>query len=298
VLLQLSLQVQMPFQRFKPHALMAGILPARARPGRYAVPAGSPLHHFCNTLCQTGGSWNPSQSPVVGYRLVGVEAILHEDAFYSAYEYRQTQLLNLRVGGNAMFNVETESMMPSQLAVLSCLRERFHERAPGTNPRAVNTFYTYHGPRREHLDSICANGLVATKATDAGYFGGGCYSTLNIEYAIKYARGVYDFTKPRPASPDKRYPVIMCAASIAMAYPVTPEVDYPTGRQSNLFGRSLLSGFDCHIACVSEEAEFQAVDRQECQYVEVVIEQVSQILPVAVLWFEEEADDAVRNVNT
>jgi hypothetical protein len=50
----------------------------------------------------------------------------------------------------------------------------------------------WHGPRREHLDNICTNGLVATRTMDAGYFGSGCYYTLNIEYAIKYVHGVLD----------------------------------------------------------------------------------------------------------
>jgi hypothetical protein len=173
--------------------------------------------------------------------------------------------------------------------VLSCLREQFQERAPGTNPRAVNAFYCFHGPRREHLDSVCSTGLVATRAMDAGYFGSGCYSTLNIEYAIKYARGEFDdASSRRPPAEDGRYAVIMFAASVGMAYPVTRDVDYQTDAQkSNFFGRPLQAGFDCHVVCVNESIGCQAVNRQECQYVEVVIDQVSQMLPLAVLWFED-----------
>jgi RNase H-fold protein (predicted Holliday junction resolvase) len=82
--------------------------------------------------------------------------------------------------------------------------------------------------------------------------------------------------------------VIMFAASVGMAYPVTRDVDYQTDAQkSNFFGRPLQAGFDCHVVCVNESIGCQAVNRQECQYVEVVIDQVSQMLPLAVLWFED-----------
>jgi hypothetical protein len=46
-------------------------------------------------------------------------------------------------------------------------------------------------------------------------------------------------------------------------------------------------GFDSHVVCVNESSsEFQAVGRKQCQYVEVVVAEEAQMLPVAVLWFE------------
>jgi hypothetical protein len=65
---------------------------------------------------------------------------------------------------------------------------------------------------------------------------------------------------------------------------VTRETDNCTeSGHSDFFGGSLKTGFDCHIACVSEKADFQAVNREECQYLEVIIDQATQLLPVAVL---------------
>jgi hypothetical protein len=233
---------------------------------------------------------------------MAVEAVVHDTAQYTAYEFKQDQMFRQRVGGGEHFNFDTNTMGADQLRVLSCLREQFQERRPGLNPKAANTIYCFHGPRREHLDNICTNGLVATRAMDAGYFGSGCYSTLNIEYAIKYAHGVLDQNNSRPPSADGRYPVIMFAASVQLAYPVTRAVDYPAhdantasssssnGRvknESRFFGRPLERGFDCHVVCVNENTNFQAVNRQDCQYVEVVISQEIQMLPLAVLWFED-----------
>jgi hypothetical protein len=282
--------VPVAFQRYKPHMLLPGMLPAGTAPGIHDVSAQTPLYRFCKTLCQTGGNWIPAPNPIAGYRLVAVQAVLHDNAAYAAYEYRQAQKLNQRMLGGQHFNFATADRLAfQQLQVLASLREQFQERMPGTNPLAVNTFYCFHGPRREHVNAVCTTGLVATRAMDSGYFGSGCYSTLNLEYAVKYSRGEFDdFTKRRPPTPDGRYPVILFAASVGMAYPVTRDVDYPAGaNQSNFFGRPLQPGFDCHVVCVNQTAGYQAVNRSECQYVEVVIDQESQMLPLAVLWFEE-----------
>jgi hypothetical protein len=286
---RIQAELQIPFQRFRHHMFVPGLLPLGSPPGCYDVTVTSPLFQFCKLLCRTGGSWIPSPNAIAGYRLVGVQAVIHGDSSYSAYEHRQGQMLQQRVKGGKYFNFETRSMSRTQLLVLDGLRQQFLERRLDADPLAVNSFYCFHGPKREHLDSICSTGLVATRDMDAGDFGSGCYSTLNIEYAVKYAHGVFDGdAKRRPPSSDGRYPVIMFAASVSVAYPVTREVDYaPDSNQSNFFGRPLKPGFDCHVACVNRSTNFQAVDRDECQYMEVVIDQQSQMLPVAVLWFEE-----------
>jgi hypothetical protein len=220
---------------------------------------------------------------------VAVQAILPEPQMYSAYESRLQIMLTQRQRGGEYFSFPTKDMDNNQLAVLFFLREQFHERRPGTELKAPNTFYCFHGPRREHLESVCSTGLVATKTSDAGDFGSGSYVTLNIEYAIKYSVGELDGAdNKRSLSPDGRYPVIMFAGSVGMAYPVTREVDYAVGsNRSNFFGRPLQRGFDCHVACVSQRKGFQAVSSQECQYVEVVVDQQAQLLPIAVLWFAD-----------
>jgi hypothetical protein len=282
----------MPFQRHKPQLLVPGILPASAGPGLHTVDATSPLHRYCRLLCQSGGGYREGNTiPIGGFRLVSVQAVVRDTVSLNGYEARQLSLTSRRQTGDARFNfVTARDFNAQQLHVLQALRDAFQERLPGAASRAVNTLYSFHGPRRENVESVCMNGLTAIRATDAGFFGGGCYSTLNIEYALRYSRGEFD-THPnvRPPSPDGRYPVIMFAVSVGMAYPVTPDADYSNGprQHSDYFGRFLKTGFDCHVACVKEEMGFEAVTRAECQYVEIVIDQESQMLPLAVLWFEE-----------
>jgi hypothetical protein len=268
-----------------------GVLPPDAQPGLHEVDKTSPLFSFCEGLCLSGGRWYLSPTPVVGYRLVAVQAVVHTPSMYTAYEHRQQIMLALRQRGGLYFNFPVEAMEQSQLEVLRCLSEHFHERSVDTDPKAPNTFYCFHGPRTDHIESICSAGLVGTGGIDAGYFGSGCYSTLNIEYAIKHSQGVYDEIGRQRIFADGPYPVIMFAAAVGMVYPVTPELDYVaefSQKHSNFYGRPLRRGFDCHVACVSEGRCFEAVSRDECEYMEVVIDQQSQMLPLAVMWFEVE----------
>lgn len=284
---RLGLQARYPFQQYRHHELSPGIL-SRSQmrtPGLHDVPSSSPLFTFCRDECNVSGSWAFGTNAVGGFRLVAVQAIVHDENEYTLYTTTQARMSRLRQTGGDYFNFASKSFSQQQLHVLSMLRDRFQEQAPGSGNRSVNTLYCYHGPKREHVASICKNGLVATSALDSGYFGHGCYSTLNIEYAAKYARGDFDGAGRR-YSPDGRYPVIMFAASVGMAYPVTPDVDYGNGSgTSDFFGKPLKSGFDCHVICVNQANGFQAVDRASCQYVELVIAQQAQLLPIAVLWF-------------
>jgi hypothetical protein len=282
-----------PYQRYQPHLLCPGIIPDGARPGVHDVPATSSLFTLCNSMCVTGGRCVLGiPSPVQPFRLASVQAVTHRPARVIGYEDKLYRMSNNRKTGLPYFNFPVRDQLDKdQLHVLDSLRSMFQERAPGTDPRGANTYYSFHGCRVEHVQNVCENGIVATQATDAGYFGSGCYSTLNVEYAARYARG--DFDDPSAASRtsvNNCFPVIMFACAVSMAYPVT-QLDYGNvhGTQmgfSDFFGRSLKPGFDCHVICVNETAGFQAVGRRDCEYVEVVIAQESQMLPVAVLWFE------------
>jgi hypothetical protein len=255
------------------------------------VSSASSFFTLCNALCTTGGRCVLGiPSPVQEFRLVSVQAVAHSAARIGGYEDKLQRMSNNRKTGLPYFNFPVRDQLDKdQLHVLDALRAQFQERAPGTDPRGANTFYSFHGCRAEHVLNICENGIVATQDTDAGFFGSGCYSTLNVEYAARYARGDFDDAGLR-TTPSGRYPVIMFACAVAMAYPVTRS-DYGNvpGTElgySDFFGRPLKRGFDCHVICVNETAGFQAVSRPDCHYVEVVIAQESQMLPVAVLWFE------------
>jgi hypothetical protein len=290
-----------PFQRFQPQLFSVTSLPEAvcsadtSRRVPFDSTSESSLFPFCRSLCINGGSWLPAPRPVAGFKLVSVEAITHSVDYYGSFRIKQARMASQRQMGGGYFNFNTMNHLNAQQQlVLAALRQQFHERAPSAPFNAPHTFYSFHGPRRENLDSMCLTGIVATRGLDAGYFGSGCYSTLNIEYAVRYIRGDFDKgdSPPRVLPPDGRYPVIMFACCVGMAYPVTPDSDYGNvvGIEdgfSDYFGRPLKKQFDCHVVCVNEAAGLQAVNRDLCQYVEVVIADESQMLPVAVLWFEE-----------
>jgi hypothetical protein len=290
-----------PFQRFQPQQFSVTSLPDGVRTAETSrrVPFDATndlsLFSFCKSLCTSGGSWLPTPRPIAGFKLVASEAVIHSADYYTSFRTKQARMGAQRQIGGGYFNFGTMSNLNAQQQlVLAALRQQFHERAPSTPFTAPNTFYSFHGPRRENLESMCSTGIVATRGLDAGYFGSGCYSSLNIEYAVRYNRGDFDKTDspPRTPPPDGRYPVIMFACCVGMAYPVTPEADYGNvvgieDGYSDYFGRPLKKQFDCHVVCVNEAAGLQAVSRDQCQYVEVVIADESQMLPVAVLWFEE-----------
>jgi hypothetical protein len=280
-----------PFRRYRPHLLNPGVIAEPLPPGIHEMSTASSMFALGTAICLTGGRCVQGNStPIQGFNLVGVQAVKHSVERTGGYQDKLTRMSNNRKTGLPYFNFPLrEQLDKDQLHVLDALRSQFQERAPGTDPRGANTFYSFHGCRAEHVQNVCENGIVGTQSTDDGYFGSGCYSTLNVEYAARYARGDFDDPPTVRQTPTGRYPVIMFACAVAMAYPVTPK-NYgnadgiPIGF-SDFFARPLKQGFDCHVICVNESTGFQAVCRLDCHYVEVVMAE-AQMLPVAVLWFE------------
>ena len=212
----------------------------------------------------------------------------------NCFEARRNRLRRFREPEVSPFNFKTEDFSSLQLLVLDALRERYHELAPAETDHSVRSLYVYHGCSESVLDNICNTGLVnLAGAGDRGYFGAGFYTTLNIELAAKYAAG--DLV---PVG--RLVPVVMCAAWVGTAYPITPGRDYGNNPDrdyarnphhlphSDFYGEHFARGFDCHVACVGSTAS-EAVDRSGCQYVEVAFNQENQVLPLAVLWLERRA---------
>jgi hypothetical protein len=318
---------------------------------------------------RTSMSCKSLRSKVAGFRLVGVEMIISHPHVSMAFESRHNKLniaslsyvprkgtgkanCKSRIPDGTLNNAS--SLRPvfnrQQSKVLDLLKRQYLSRGIQSSTRTSNSFYTFYGPSRELLAHICSTGtMVAVTAADedvdagSGYFGLGCYTTLNIEYALRMARGDFDAVDRRRSRPvDGRYPIIMLVATVNNVYPLTPNVDYghktagitatqrglPTG-YSKFLGKPLKPGFDAHVICVNEhvgEREYtvnvddvvddqshrtperhacdgrekskrksrrpascgmQAVNRDSCQYVEVVLAQEVQLLPLAVLWFLE-----------
>jgi hypothetical protein len=283
----------LPFQQFRRHLYRPGIVTPANNSSRFVrTDPNSELYVYMLSL--VGGSWLLAPSAVSGFELEAVDAVAADVSLIQQFEARLRRMSHARGSLQEYFNADTSKFNADQLRVLALLRERFHKHLPGSSKTDAHTIYVFHGPRREHVDSICNHGLVATSALDAGYFGApGLYTTFNVEYAVRYAFGDYDKTNPRPPATDGLYPVIMFAGAVSMAYPITPAEDYEvdeTGKRapfSKYFGKPLKRGFDCHVACVSDANEGQAVNSEECQYVEIVMDQEAQLVPLAVLWFRK-----------
>ncbi len=253
-----------------------------------AVLQTSPLFLEAKRLFRVGGSSFPSICGVANFTLEKVEVIFSDIA---TLEGRMRRLQQLRTQAGNLFNPVTGSFSAEQLQLLISLRDSFLPRSPSADPKTPNLINVFHGTRVDRLKSV-ANGLVAVRSTDAGYFGSGCYTTTSIEYAAKYASGEFDTTSsgPYPKNADGCYPVVWCVAAVGVCYPLTREVDYSKKRVhdgmqvSDFFGMPLQRGYDCHCVAVNESAGFQAVARDKMQYMEIVFDQEVQILPIAVLW--------------
>jgi hypothetical protein len=273
-----------PFERYHPYRFKAHIFPDTAIAGRrYAVDEGSSLHSFCVNMGKTSGHWLEDKHMVDPLlQLCQVEAIYPTTYAVPALDYTVHKKSTLRHNNikNTTFNHDTSTFTVEQLRVLDALRHCFLEREPGTPMRKSHFVYCFHGARLDALDNICDAGLVALRKQDTGFYGAGIYTTLNMEYAARYACGDYDKPKAKRVgrASDGAYPVILMVASVGMAYPVTPDVD------RHLLGTPIKPGFDCHVACVREGNEV-AVNRHDCKYVELVFDQEAQLLPLAVLWF-------------
>ena len=247
------------------------------------APAVGLLRQFLATRGAYGHG--PAPSPVAGFVVSEMELLCVDAA---AFESRLKRLDALRMTGGERFNPLTGDFDAEQLRILMTLRESFEVRPAGVGPTHPNMLFAFHGTRVEALPSVVA-GLVATQTTDAGFFGGGVYSTTSLEYAARYAAGRFDdptTASPRTPRADGCMPVVLVCAAVGVAYPVTPQRDY--GRRadghSDLFGSKLRGGYDAHVAGVSEASGFEAVRRTQMQYLELVIEQEAQVLPLAILW--------------
>jgi hypothetical protein len=261
------------------------------------VTQNSQLYRLCQELVLQRGSWVVAENglqprPLIGYNLVQVDAVIHDCAMLCGFKSRRSKLTRLN-SQQTIFSPELGAYEFEQAQIWDLFQGFMHARNPADDvPYSPGSFYCFHGPKFQYLESICRNGMVGVRELDGGYFGAGCYSTLNVEYAIRYAAGEFDdparANDRQQPSGDRRAIVLMCGLA-NKSYPVTPTVDYETQPpHSDFYGRPLkCRGYDCHVACVSEDSQFEAVEAENCQFVEVVVEQEIQYLPLAVLYFQE-----------
>ena len=175
------------------------------------------------------------------------------------------------------------------------------KRVLAADPNQPDLLFAFHGTRIDALPKVIT-GLVAKRTTDPGYFGAGVYVTPNLEYAAQYAVGKFDSPSatggPRSSREDGSYPVVLVCAAIGEAHPITRSGDYRKGPEhgsllqaantnSDWYGKPLKPGCDAHVVGVSERTNFQAEDDlAHMTYLEIVIDQEAQVLPLAIIWVQ------------
>lgn len=163
--------------------------------------------------------------------------------------------------------------------VRAALADAFISSVQGQN---ANILTTWHGLEERNLDAVLKMGLAALQTTDQGFWCKGIYSTTSPEYACFYSTGEIESDHARPDGC-----VLLCLSSVGLAYPVCRK-DYANGPKCTLEGGAILAPCDMHVAVVNPDEGYQAASDPTARgcYLEVAIEQESQILPLAVVYFE------------
>jgi hypothetical protein len=281
-------------KRYQIDFVVTGLPQPGPNPALHLAAPTSRIFAEAESLLKTGGPFvadptHPTgfvRRPIQGYKLQELQVIVRNVA---GFEDRLRLLQNFRTQAAAIAN--PAGFSAEQWRVLNTLRADFLPRPPGSDPKAPNLINVFHGTKPAILNSVI-NGIVAVGSTDAGFFGKGVYTTTSIEYAATiYAQ----------ARPDGCVPVLWCVAAVGVCYPLTREKDYSRNKMKRLFGNNVATHvsdffglplnrqgttYDCHCAVVNSNADYQAVQHQNLQFMEVVIEQEAQVLPIAVLWLK------------
>lgn len=261
---------------------------------KHAIDSTSPIFAVAEQLMRKGGALvydasSPNDfkhSPVKGFTLQSMEVIVRECA---SFEARMKRLPGLRTANAKAVDPVLAALSPDQQSIAKALGGQFLPRSSGADVKAPELVNVFHGTKIDCLESVI-EGLHAMKSTDQGFFGFGVYTTTSIEYAAQYARGDFGHVG-QASSRGGCYPVLWCVAAVGDCYPVSRANDYSKnrvdstfGKVSDFFGAPLKAGFDCHCAVVSCQAGCQAVDSRNMEYMEIVFDQESQVIPIAVLW--------------
>eukprot|EP00906_Rhabdomonas_costata_P011692 RCo016651 len=224
--------------------------------------------------------------PVAGFQVHRIDIVDRSAATLQALQARLGLLDNLR-------STKTREVMQAETAVSEDTEMlRIVGELKGmfvTHNRQSNVLLTFHGTGVDGLEHILCAGLQKFCRQDEGYFGYGCYTTPSLEYAAMYASGELGEIGPRPKNAEGCWPVILFAAAVGLAYPVTRARAYADPRDmygfSKFFGKPLFNGaVDTHVAGVATRYAFQVAPVEEVEYLEIVSAETHALHPLAVLW--------------
>jgi hypothetical protein len=180
----------------------------------------------------------------------------------------------------------------------------------GETSARANIVLAWHGTTEAENDlenctahSICQLGLAdLASREDRGFFGRGCYTTLQAWYAAGYATGVLSTSGANMPNSNDEFVLLLCVVVVGNAYVISRATDYqrsdgstcdynkfdfryPDG-QSDV-GKDLEVGFDAHFAPISTSDKCEIPrGSQKPDADELVVKSESQVLPLCKVYFK------------
>lgn len=249
------------------------------------------------------------RSSGAGYSLSRVELVVNERLVRMASDMLDN-LDNRRTGPlTGIFHARMpDGLMDDELAakneLLSFLKGEFVTKEwAGVGLGHANVLPVWHGARAEALDSIAETGfavLVNHDDKDPGFHANGRYNTVQSELACLYAS---DYPEPKDPNMLGEYVVLLSAAVVGVAYPITPcTFDYPKGDlpptrpdQCRFYGGSFFKPCDTHVIAVQggnaegrPSSDMLATYPKDATFHELVSAQDAQLLPMAKVFFRKQ----------
>ncbi|EGD77422.1 hypothetical protein PTSG_08520 [Salpingoeca rosetta] len=181
------------------------------------------------------------------------------------------------------FNKDFGAGDPEKQAMLDRLKTQFAETPDSVNH--VNVLIGFHGCDEAVTDDITAAGTAnLSNPNDPGFFGAGIYLTPQANYAAGYSTRLLTGNWRAPNA-DGEHVMLLCAASVGLAYPITRSKDYPSSGENKckkFWGKKLKNGCDTHYAQVTKRMSYQSTDTPATfDFEEYVVSQEAQVLPFA-----------------
>ncbi|EGD78593.1 hypothetical protein PTSG_09285 [Salpingoeca rosetta] len=188
---------------------------------------------------------------------------------------------------------------PEKRAMLKQLKMQFAKTRTGL--KHVNILVGFHGCDEAVADSISACGAANFSSPgDRGFFGSGIYLTPQTSYAAGYSTRVLLNGDLRSSNANGEHVMLLCAASVGLAYPITRAADYPHGsNECSYYGKPFDESQDTHYAQVTRATNLQATPTPGTfAFEEYVVSQEAQVLPFAKVFVKVDMGAYLSHLST
>jgi hypothetical protein len=262
--------------------------------------------------------------PVAGYKLIRIEAVIIPEEVRSSYEKKRFKMCSSASTDTAwQSGAHLEATVPhdymvQQINILRLLEMHYHEDSSVNSNRSVcsDTFACFGYSSCPHGENSCRQQICEPFEYCGAWDVAGYYATINIEFAIQQSERKLHSARPLKTpttNPDggptsTLVPIVMYRACVSNAWPVPPTqattritsdstVSLTSSlpsyhvKNSMIFDESINAvNYDCIAACVNRQSKNykEPVKPEACQYLQLIFKEASQLMPVAILWFQKE----------